>query len=51
MVLRFRTYGAQLDEGASAYVATVLADGHMRDWLAAAEAEPWTIEHSEIGRA
>ncbi|HET7812634.1 MAG TPA: glutathione S-transferase family protein [Steroidobacteraceae bacterium] len=51
VVLRFRTYGARLDEMSSAYVANVLADAHMRAWLAGAEAEPWTIEHSEIGRA
>jgi glutathione S-transferase len=51
VALRFRTYGARLTEASSAYVATVLADAHMRAWLAAAEAEPWTIEHSEIGRA
>jgi glutathione S-transferase len=51
VVLRFRTYGARLDEVPSAYVTTVLADAHMRTWLAAAEGEPWTLEHSEIGRA
>jgi glutathione S-transferase len=50
VVLRFRTYGAQLGATATAYMATVLADEHMHDWLAAAEAEPWTIEHSEIGQ-
>jgi len=51
VVLRFRTYGARLGATSTAYMATVLADVHMRDWLAAAEAEPWTIEYSEIGRA
>jgi glutathione S-transferase len=50
VVLRFRTYGAQLRSGSLAYVATVLEDAHMRDWLEAARAESWTIEASEIGR-
>ena len=50
VVLRFRTYGAQLPEAAAAYAATVLEDAHMRDWLEAACAESWVIEASEIGR-
>jgi glutathione S-transferase len=49
VVLRFRTYGAR-PPGAGSYMATVLADPHLRDWLAAAAAETWTIEASEIGR-
>ena len=51
VVLRFRTYGARVGETSRAYMATVLADAHMRDWLAAAAAEPWTIGYSEIGLA
>jgi glutathione S-transferase len=50
VVLRFRTYGAQLRESSTEYMASVMADAHLRDWLAAAEAESWTIEASEIGR-
>jgi glutathione S-transferase len=50
VVLRLRTYGAHLREASAAYVATVLADEHLREWLAAAEAESWTIDASEIGR-
>jgi glutathione S-transferase len=50
VVLRLRTYGAHLRESSAAYVATVLADPHMREWLDAAAAESWTIEASEIGR-
>jgi glutathione S-transferase len=50
VVLRFRTYGARLDAVASAYVATALADSHLQAWLAAARAETWIIEASEIGR-
>jgi len=49
VVLRFRTYGAQLGKSSAAYVATALADAHLQAWLAAAAAEPWTIEYSEIG--
>jgi glutathione S-transferase len=50
VVLRLRTYGAPLRAASAEYAATVLADPHLRDWLAAAEAESWTIEASEIGR-
>ncbi|HEX6637933.1 MAG TPA: glutathione S-transferase family protein [Steroidobacteraceae bacterium] len=50
VVLRMRTYGALLRPGSGEYCATVLADVHMREWLAAADAESWTIEASEIGR-
>jgi hypothetical protein len=37
-------------EPSKTYMAKVLEDAHMRAWLAAAAAETWTIEHSEIGR-
>jgi glutathione S-transferase len=50
VVLRLRTYGAQVREATAAYMATVLADVHMRGWLAAAAAESWVIEESEVGR-
>jgi glutathione S-transferase len=50
VVLRFRTYGARLDESPASYLATTLADPYMREWLDAARAETWTIEASEIGR-
>jgi glutathione S-transferase len=50
VVLRFRTYGAQLRESSRAYVATVLEDAHMHHWLDAARAESWVIETSELGR-
>ena len=49
VVLRFRSYGAQLGETAAAYVSTALADTHLQSWIAAAVAEPWTIGYSEIG--
>jgi glutathione S-transferase len=50
VVLRLRTYGANLGDANTAYMTTVLADAHMRDWLAAAAAESWSLEASEIGR-
>jgi glutathione S-transferase len=50
VVLRLRTYGAHLRDTSASYVATVLADAHMREWLDAAAAESWTIDASEIGR-
>jgi glutathione S-transferase len=50
VVLRFRTYGPELRDASAAYVATTLAEPHMRHWLAAAGAENWTIEYPEIGR-
>lgn len=51
VVLRFRTYGAELRAASAAYSATVLADEPMRSWLAAAAAEPWTVEAGETGLA
>jgi len=50
VVLRLRTYGAHVREATAAYMATVLADTHMRSWLAAAAAESWIIEEAEVGR-
>ena len=50
VVLRFRTYGAPLRDSSRAYVATVLEDRYMREWLQAARAETWVIEASELGR-
>jgi glutathione S-transferase len=49
VVLRFRTYGAQVLPQAHQYMATVLADTHLGEWLAAAAAEPWTLAREEVG--
>jgi len=51
VVLRFRTYGAPLTPASQSYVATVLGDAALQEWLDAAAAETWTLEPSEIGRA
>ena len=43
VVTRFVTYSVPLDPVSSAYVAAVLNWPAMRDWTAAARAEPWVI--------
>lgn len=49
VVLRFNTYGAQLSEPARWYMAAVIEDAPMQEWLRAAQEEPWTIQSSEVG--
>jgi glutathione S-transferase len=49
VALRLRTYGATPAGAAGDYLATVLADAHLADWIAAAAAEPWTIPAEEVG--
>jgi glutathione S-transferase len=49
VVLRFRTYGAELAGAARQYMAQVLADAALQEWLAAAAAEPWVIGADEAG--
>lgn len=48
VVLRFVTYGVQLDSVAKAYAEAVLSLSAMQEWLAAAEAEPETIPAVEL---
>jgi glutathione S-transferase len=50
VVLRLRTYGAQVGASTRSYMETVLSDTHLGDWLAAASSESWTQEPYEIGR-
>jgi glutathione S-transferase len=50
VVLRFRTYGAEVNDASAGYMRTVLADPFMREWLDAADAESSILEASEIGR-
>lgn len=50
IVLRFNTYGAHVGATAQAYMSTVLADPALQEWLAAAQAEPWTIKSEEVGQ-
>jgi glutathione S-transferase len=49
VALRFNTYGAQLSEVARWYMATVIADPALQEWVSAAKNESWTIESSEVG--
>lgn len=41
---RLRTWGVALDPVSAAYVDAIYALPAFRDWLAAAEKEPWTME-------
>jgi glutathione S-transferase len=46
VVTRFATYAVPLDAAAAAYRDAVLALPAMRDWTAAAKAEPWSVRDS-----
>lgn len=50
VVLRFRTYGINLPESASAYPERLLNSKAMQNWLAAAESEVEVIETDEKGQ-
>jgi len=50
VVLRFNTYGAQVSPTAREYMNTVLEDRYIKEWMSAAEQEPWTVESSEPGK-
>ena len=45
---RFRTYGVTIDPVSAAYVEAVLDWPAMRDWVAAAKAEPWVIDYDAV---
>ena len=47
VVTRFTTYGVTLEGVARAYADTILALPPMREWFAAAKAEPWTIAETD----
>jgi len=49
VVLRFNTYRAQVSDTARWYMAAVLEDAALQDWVQAAQKEPWTIAGSEVG--
>jgi glutathione S-transferase len=49
VVLRFNTYGAQISETARWYMAAVIEDAALQEWVRAAQAEPWTVKSSEVG--
>jgi glutathione S-transferase len=47
VVTRFNTYGVALEGTARAYADAILAMPPMREWFAAAAAEPWTIAETD----
>ncbi len=49
VVLRFNTYGASISPTARWYMASVLEDGAVQEWLQAAKQESWTNPTSEVG--
>ena len=49
VALRFNTYGASISQTARWYIASVLEDGAMQEWLAAAKQETWSYPGSEVG--
>jgi glutathione S-transferase len=49
VVLRFNTYGARISQSARWYMASVLEDASLQEWLQGARQEPWTIATEEVG--
>ncbi|MBS0364568.1 MAG: glutathione S-transferase family protein [Proteobacteria bacterium] len=49
VVLRFNTYGARVSQNARWYMAAVLEDAALQQWLQAAQQETWTLPTSEVG--
>ncbi len=49
IVLRFNTYGARVSDTARWYMAAVLEDLALQEWLQAARSEPWIIARDEVG--
>jgi len=49
VVLRFNTYGARISQTARWYMASVLEDPPLQEWLQAAKQETWTIATDEVG--
>jgi glutathione S-transferase len=49
VALRCRSYGATLSPAANSYLDTVLQDAPLRQWLADAALESWTIAEAEVG--
>jgi glutathione S-transferase len=49
VVLRFNTYSARISETARWYMASVLEDAALQEWVAAAQKERWTIAADEVG--
>jgi glutathione S-transferase len=50
VVLRFNTYGTQINETTRWYIAAAIEDSALQEWVLGAKQEPWMIEESEVGR-
>jgi len=48
VVTRLDTYGVEMDAVSRKYVDTILGLSTFQEWLAAAKAEPWTIDEDEV---
>ena len=48
VVTRFKTYGVTLDTDADAYCTAVLGHPAMKEWIDAAQHEPWLIDSYEL---
>ncbi|MEP7242207.1 MAG: glutathione S-transferase family protein [Gammaproteobacteria bacterium] len=49
VVARFNTYRAQVSDTTRWYMAAVLEDDALQEWVRAAQKEPWTHPPSEVG--
>jgi glutathione S-transferase len=49
VVLRFNTYAASVSQTARWYMASVLEDPLLQEWLQAAKQETWSYPSSEVG--
>jgi glutathione S-transferase len=49
VVLRFHTYRAQVSDTSRWYMASVLEDAALQEWVQAAQKEPWSLPQSEVG--
>ena len=48
VVARFITYGVPIPPFAATYMKAVLSHPHVREWIDAAQDEPWVIEQYEV---
>ena len=51
VVTRFVTYSVPVPRFAAAYMETILDHAWMRDWIEAAQEEPWVIEQYEAAQS
>jgi len=49
VAFRFSTYSIALNDVSKAYMTSLLNHPNMREWLLAANQEPWTIQQAELG--